>query len=268
MVIPFYNEEDNLRPLITELVRVLESLGRSFEVLLIDDGSTDGGLELASRLASRGFSLRVVRLSCHRGQSAALAAGFRFARGELVVTMDADLQNDPHDIPKLLECVENHDLVCGVRIDRQDNRVRRVSSRIANRVRERVLHDGVSDVGCSLKVIRSELLAALPLFEGMHRFLPALLQMQGARVIEVPVHHRRRQRGVSKYGIRNRLWRGVIDLLAVRWLQARYFKLDRAEEIESWKQYRSGWESVSSDKPCSSDASFSSGWSRSVRGKA
>jgi len=231
VVIPFHDERDNLEPLVRELLEVMEALGRSFEILLVDDASGDGGLELARRLAAGAPQLHLLHLARQRGQSAALAAGFAHARGELVVTLDADLQNDPRDLPALLELAADHDLVSGVRAKRRDSLLRRLSSRVANRVRDRVLHDGISDVGCSLKVMRAELLEGLPVFDGMHRFLPALLAMRGARTAEIAVNHRPRQHGVSKYGIRNRLWRGVLDLFGVRWLQARWLDVSRVEEI-------------------------------------
>lgn len=232
VVIPFFNEEPNLRELIAELIAVLDRIDGSCEVVLVDDGSTDGGWQLAVELSRNESRLRRGRLPRRQGQSAALAAGFAMARGRWLVTMDADCQNDPRDILEMLPYGEQCELVCGVRVDRHDSLLRKLSSRVANKVRGWFLGDGISDTGCSLKMMRRELVRRLPTFNGMHRFLPALLQLQGARVIEIPVHHRSRQHGRSKYGVHNRLWRGIIDLLAVRWLQARWVNPGTPRETE------------------------------------
>jgi len=173
--------------------------------------------EAARRLAP----VRTLRLARPEGQSAALAAGFQAARGEVLVTLDADGQNDPADIPRLLAALRSADVVSGVREHRADPALRLVASRIANGVRRGVLRDGVSDVGCSLKAYRAEFVRGLPLFRGAHRFLPALCRARGARVTEVPVAHRPRRHGVSKYGVRNRLWVGLCDLFGVLWLRSR-----------------------------------------------
>lgn len=234
LVIPVYNEAESLPALAAEIGSALEGLARPYEVLFVDDGSTDGSGRVLARLAAADRRIRVVRLARNQGQSPALAAGFRRARGEVVVTLDADLQNDPADIPRLLAELEadGADLVSGVRTPRHDSWLRRVSSRIANRVRDRVIHDGVTDVGCSLKAYRAELLRGLPEFNGMHRFLPALVQMQGGRVREIPVSHRPRRYGEAKYGIGNRLWRGLADLAGVRWLQRRWIDRRLEEEVD------------------------------------
>jgi glycosyltransferase involved in cell wall biosynthesis len=196
----------------------------------VDDGSTDGTAAALRRLAQADPRVRLLRLRQNAGQSAALDAGFRAARGAIVVTMDADLQNDPHDIPKLLAALPGHDAVCGWRVDRQDPWTKRVASRVANRVRDRVTRDGVHDTGCSLKVFRREALGRLRLYRGMHRFLPALLQMEGLLVAEVPVSHRPRRAGVSKYGNWQRLWTGLADLWAVRWMARRRLRYEVEEE--------------------------------------
>src|SRR4051794_924722 len=222
VVVPVFNEEESLPLLATELQDVLRALGRPCETIFVDDGSTDGSLEALRRLAQEDPELRIVRLPRNAGQSAALVAGFRAARGGIVVTLDADLQNDPADIPKLLDRLENFDVVCGVRTDRQDAWLRKVSSRIAAGVRNRLTHDPVADAGCTLRVYRAEFLRRIPLFTGMHRFLPTLLKLEGARITEAPVHHRPRRHGQSKYNIRNRIWRSLADLFAVRWMQKRW----------------------------------------------
>lgn len=234
IVVPFYNERDNLPILTDELVRMMDAAGETaFEVLLVDDCSDDGGLEAATELARSEPRLRLLRHLRNYGQSAALASGFAAARGGIVVTLDADLQNDPADVPRLLAALAECDAVSGVRAERHDSLLRRVSSRLANRVRSAVLHDGISDVGCSLKAYRADLLRELPLFNGMHRFLPALIALRGARIREIPVRHRPRRHGTSKYGVHNRLWRGLADLRGVRWLQKRSIGHRQVEEIDT-----------------------------------
>ncbi|HEY9422466.1 MAG TPA: glycosyltransferase family 2 protein [Thermoanaerobaculia bacterium] len=231
IVIPVYNEEENLPVLAAEIQGVMRDLGRPHEVIYVDDGSTDGTPEVLRRLAGLDPATRVIRQRRNSGQSAAMDAGFRFSRGAIVVTLDADLQNDPADIPRLLELMDRWDVVCGVRARRYDTWVRKASSRIANGVRNRVTHESVTDVGCTLKAYRTEFLRRIPMFTGMHRFLPTLLKMEGARVTEIPVNHRARLHGVPKYGIGNRLWRALADLFAVRWMQKRWIDRSISEEI-------------------------------------
>jgi len=259
VVIPVYNEEESLPILAAELQAVLAGLGRSSEILYVDDGSTDGSPGVLRRLAEEDPAVRVIRQRRNAGQSAALDAGFRFARGAVVVTLDADLQNDPADIPRLLERMDEFDVVSGVRTHRQDTWVRKASSRIANRVRNRLTHDNVTDVGCTLRACRAEHLRRVPLFTGMHRFLPTLLKMAGARTTEIPVNHRPRLHGQPKYTIGNRLWRALADLFAVRWMQKRWIDRRLSEEIDAWNTTPSGSSSDSSAKPSSSAASSSSG---------
>ncbi len=223
IVVPAFNEEESLPRLADEIRSALETTGLDWEVIFVDDGSRDGSTAVLRRLAGEDPRVRPFRLPENRGQSAALAVGFRQARGAVVVTLDADLQNDPADIPRVVEALDDGcDLVSGVRAKRRDTWLRRVSSRVANRVRDRVTHDSITDVGCSLKAYRARLLDDLPVFDGLHRFLPALVQMKGARVREIPVNHRPRRWGRSKYGLHNRLWRGIRDLFGVRWLQDRW----------------------------------------------
>jgi glycosyltransferase involved in cell wall biosynthesis len=230
VVIPAYNERTNVEPCYQELVDVLERHGQSFEVLFVDDGSTDGTDVALRELAAKDPRVRVLRFRRNAGQTAALHAGFQSARGAVVVTMDADLQNDPHDIPKLLAALPGRDAVCGWRVDRRDPWTKKIASRIANRVRDRFTRDGVHDTGCTLKAFRREAVQRLHLFRGMHRFLPALLQMEGLRVTEVPVSHRPRRSGVSKYGNWGRLWAGLADLFAVRWMARRRLEYEVEEE--------------------------------------
>jgi glycosyltransferase involved in cell wall biosynthesis len=222
VVIPLYQEAENVAPLLEELVPVLRSLGSPYEIVMIDDGSTDGTAARLDEQRAMEPRLRVLTFARNHGQSAALDAGFQAARGEIVITMDGDLQCDPAAIPTLLDHLETHDCVCGQRQQRRDTLVRRLSSRIANGIRNLLTGDRVRDTGSPLKVIRAEHLRRIPRFNGMHRFLPTLLRrIGGARVIEVPVPHRPRQAGRSKYGIGNRALRGLRDCFGVRWLRAR-----------------------------------------------
>jgi dolichol-phosphate mannosyltransferase len=261
IVIPVYNEEENLPILAAEIRTALAELGWSYEVLWVDDGSTDGSLLALAGLAVRDPRTRVIRLRRNAGQSAALAAGFRSAQGEIVVTLDADLQNDPEDIPRLLAEMERSgcDLVSGVRIRRRDDWVRRLSSRIANGVRNWATDEAVSDVGCSLKVYRAEYLRRVPMFTGMHRFLPTLVRLDGGRIQEMPVNHRPRLHGKTKYSIGNRLFRSLADLFAVRWMQRRWIDRRLTEEITDWTPSTYGSSSASSASPSSSAVSSSSG---------
>lgn len=232
VVVPAFEEEESLPVLAREIREALDAAGVSFELLLVDDGSGDRTLEVMLELARRDPAIRVLRQRPNQGQSAALAAGWRHARAPVVVTLDADLQNDPADVPRLLAALDDgYDVVSGVRVERRDSLVRRLSSRIANGVRNRLTGDAVTDVGCTLRACRTELLRDLPLFTGMHRFLPTLLRLQGGRVTEVPVRHRPRRYGRTKYGIHNRLWRGIADLMAVRWMQRRWIDRRTVEEL-------------------------------------
>lgn len=259
MVVPVYNEEENLPVLAEEIRAAMATVDRPYEVLLVDDGSTDTSPAVMARLAREDGRIRIVRQRRNHGQSAALDAGVRHARGGIVVTLDADLQNDPADIPRLLEKMDGADVVSGVRAKRRDTWVRRVSSKIANGIRNRVTHESVTDVGCTLRAMRIEYLRKIPVFNGMHRFLPTLLRMEGARVTEVPVNHRPRLHGQPKYNIRNRIFRALADLFGVRWMQSRWIDRGLAEEVDVWNTTPSGSPSGSSDRPSSSGVSSSSG---------
>lgn len=229
VVIPFRDEAPSLRILNAELAAVLDSFSFESEVIFVDDDSHDEGREIIVDLAAADDRLRLLSLTPHAGQSAALEAGFEAARGEIIATLDADLQNSPADLPRLIEALAEADCVCGVRADRQDSISKRIASRIANKIRRLVLADSVHDIGCSLRVMRASNLARITLFRGGHRFLPSLLAMRGARVIEVPVQHRARRYGASKYGIGRRLGVVWVDLLAVLWMKHR---IDRYEAKE------------------------------------
>ncbi len=221
VVIPFRDESPSLAALHAELARVLDALPFSAEILFVDDASRDDGPAVVARLAACDPRVRLLELSPHSGQSAALEAGFRAARGELVATLDADLQNDPADLPALLAALAEADCVCGVRQARRDRLSARIASRIANGVRRRILGDAISDIGCSLRVVRRGFLERLPMFRGAHRFLPVLLAQGGARVVERPVRHRPRRYGRSKYGVWMRLRVVWADLVGVAWLARR-----------------------------------------------
>ena len=228
IVLPVHNEEDNLEPLMQEIEQAVRPLARTFEVICVDDRSTDRSLAVLDRLCRTRPFLRVVRHRINSGESAGHATGFAHARGELVVTMDADQQNDPADIPALIAALApDVAAVCGVRRRREDDWVRRLSSRLANGYRNAVTGDRVSDAGCTFRVLRRAALGEVPVFNGMHRFLPTILRYQGYRVIELPVNHRPRTRGQSKYGVGNRLWRGLRDCMAMRWYRTRCVPGDR-----------------------------------------
>jgi dolichol-phosphate mannosyltransferase len=229
IVVPVYNEEESVVPLTSAITETLAALGVSYELLFVDDGSGDNTPQLLWDLAAKQTEVRVIRLRQNAGQSAALDAGFKEVRGRVVVTLDADLQNDPRDIPRLLQTLDDYDVICGIRQGRQDTWLRRLSSQIANGIRRHILHDDIVDVGCSLRVYRRHCLAAIKLYNGMHRFLPVLLQMEGFRIGQTPVRHHPRQHGQSKYNLRNRAWRALMDLLAVRWMQSRQLRYEIIE---------------------------------------
>lgn len=224
IVAPAFNERGNLTPLYERVAEVLGDHPR-WELVLVDDGSTDDTADVIRGLQREDRRVRGVFLERNCGQTCATKAGFDAARAPLIATLDADMQNDPGDLPLLLAALREHDAVVGYRVRRQDTFVRRVSSRIANAVRNRISGDDIRDTGCALKLFRAEAIRAIPLFEGMHRFLPTLLRFHGFSVIEHPVSHHPRQAGVSKYGVRNRAWRAFKDLLAVRWMRGRILPL-------------------------------------------
>jgi dolichol-phosphate mannosyltransferase len=220
IIIPVFNEEGNVSKLQTELEGILKDI--SYEIVFVDDGSQDRTVERIRR----GAQVRVLEFVKNSGQSAAIYAGLANAEGNLLVLMDGDLQNDPQDIPRLLAEIERgFDLVCGYRVNRKDNWLKRAQSVIANSVRSRFTKDGVRDTGCTLKAMRRECREALIPFYGMHRFIPALIKGQGYKITEIPVNHRRRESGVSKYNFGNRALRATIDMLGVRWLLARQLRI-------------------------------------------
>ena len=234
VVIPMKDERENIAPLSSQLLKFLgcreETQSAPFEILFVDDGSTDDSEGLFLDLVQAHPEIRVIGLDQNYGQTAAFDAGFCHAKGKLIATLDGDLQYDPADIEKLLPLIQDYDVVCGRRERRNDNLIRRWSSRVANGVRNAVIHDGIQDTGCSLKVFQRSVLDRIPLFTGMHRFFPAIAQMYGYSVTEVSVQHFPRVHGQSKYGVGNRLFASLYDLFAVRWMKGRCLTY-RAKEI-------------------------------------
>jgi glycosyltransferase involved in cell wall biosynthesis len=216
IIVPVFNEEESISILQTELSAALKDF--DYEIIFVDDGSVDGTAERIEAAPN----VRVIRFEKNAGQSAAIYSGLKAARGAISVLIDGDLQNDPADIPRLLaEIARGADLVCGYRAQRRDTRVKRLTSWIANAVRSRFTKDGVRDTGCTLKAMRRECVGALFPFKGMHRFIPALVKGAGYQVVEVPVNHRPRRFGQSKYGLGNRALRATVDMFGVRWLLSR-----------------------------------------------
>jgi dolichol-phosphate mannosyltransferase len=232
LVIPAYNEQEVVAELIRRVEGALRLTGDSFEVVIVDDGSTDATPRmLADAMRERPW-LRVIRMTRNGGQSAAFDAGFKAARGKIIATIDADLQNDPEEIPRLLPMLDGYDMITGWRRDRQDTKFRKVQTRIANRIRNWISDETIQDSASSLKVYKRHCLDGIHLFTGAHRFMPTLVKMRGFTVLETPVKHSRRFAGTAKYGFRNRAFRAFVDLLAVRWMKKRYLRYS-ATEVES-----------------------------------
>jgi glycosyltransferase involved in cell wall biosynthesis len=232
VVFPVYNEEENVPILLREIAAALDGKGWTYEIVAVDDGSKDDSLGVLRKLREQYPTLRVLALGKNTGQTAALEAAWHAARGRLVVSLDADLQNDPADIPALVRKLEesNADMVAGVRVNRRDTWSRRMQSKIGNGVRNWITGDQITDTGCSLKLVKREAIDRVRLFTGMHRFLPTLIRYAGYKVVELPVNHRSRQFGVSKYGAMNRAFRGLADCFAVRWMGRRMLRYDVREE--------------------------------------
>ena len=231
VVVPVYNEEENLPVLIPQLMEVLGGLGKSYELIFVDDGSSDRSREIIKEMATRHQRIRLLGFKRNCGETAAGAAGLKEARGKVVITIDADLQNDPEDIPRMLEYLKDYDMVTGWRQKRDDPWIKLVSSRIANAVRNRLSGETIRDSGCTFRAYKRECLQNLKLYKGMHRFMPTLVKMEGFRVIEIPIAHHPRKFGASKYTTWNRMWRAFADLLVVKWMKNRHIRYEIEERI-------------------------------------
>ena len=223
LVVPFYNEEENIVPLAERVEAVFAGLpDYDYECLFVNDGSKDGTRAALERLQAANPRMRPLHLVKNSGQSAALLAGMRRAKGEYVLMLDGDLQNDPCDFPKMLALLKDYDCVCGYRAKRNDTWFRKLSSKVANRVRNAILQDGIRDSGCGSKGFRRKCIAHFIPFNGQHRFFAVMVRKAGFSIAEMEVTHHARVHGVSKYGLNNRLWRGIYDLIGVGWLRKRY----------------------------------------------
>ena len=234
LVIPCYNERDNLRPLVAAIRATVDPLKLPYEILITDDCSQDKSWEILKELAAGDPRIRALRFATNSGQSAALWAGLKAARGQYLFTLDADLQNDPKDLPKFLEALKQFDCVCGTRVEmrgRGDNFMRVASSRIANWVRNKLSGENISDAGCCYRAFKRECIENLKFFNGMHRFLPTLFKIEGFTVTEIAVNHNPRFAGQTHYGVWNRLFASFYDLLAVRWMKKRMFRYQVAERV-------------------------------------
>lgn len=233
-VIPCHNEAGNLRPLVAAIHETMKSSGESYEIVVTDDFSSDDSWKLLIEMAAADSRIRAQRFAFNCGQSAALWAGMKAARGKSIVTLDADLQNDPKDALKLLAALKSFDCACGTRVEARaqgDNFIRIASSRIANWVRNKLSGENITDAGCCYRAFKRECVADLKFFKGMHRFLPTLFKIEGFTVTEVSIGHNPRASGQTHYGVWNRLFASFYDLLAVRWMKKRMFKYKIAEKI-------------------------------------
>ncbi|MEW6377534.1 MAG: glycosyltransferase family 2 protein [Thermodesulfobacteriota bacterium] len=231
VIVPVYNEEENLPILIPQIAEVTESLGRTFEIIFIDDGSIDGSRKIIKEMASKYPQILMLGFKKNCGETAASAAGLKKAKGKVIITIDADLQNDPKDIPRMLEYLEEYDMATGWRKRREDSLVKQVTSKIANGIRNWLSEEAIRDSGCTFRAYKRECLQEIKLYKGMHRFMPTLVKMEGYRVIEVPIAHHPRRFGSSKYTTWNRMWSAFIDLLAVKWMKSRHICYEIEERI-------------------------------------
>jgi glycosyltransferase involved in cell wall biosynthesis len=232
VVVPVYNEEKNLPILILQLAEVLNRLRKAYEMVFVDDGSTDGSRKILKEMTLEYPQIRILGFKKNCGETAAGAAGIKESRGEIVITIDADLQNDPRDIPTMLEYLkEEYDMVTGWRQKRDDSWVKQITSKIANKIRNGLSGESIQDSGCTFRAYKRECLQDLKLYKGMHRFMPTLVKMEGFRVIEIPIAHHPRRFGESKYNTWNRMWRAFVDLLAVKWMKSRSIHYEIEERI-------------------------------------
>lgn len=234
LVVPCYNEEGNLQALADAITAALDPLSISYEVVITDDASTDSSWTLLKKIAATDPRFRIQRFKDNGGESAASWAGMKAARGRYIITLDADLQNDPRDVPKFLQELDQYDCVCGTRVatrGKGDNFVRIASSHIANWVRNKLSNENISDAGCTYRAFRRECLTNIKFFKGAHRFLPTLIKMEGFQVTEIPVTNNPRFSGQSHYGVWNRLFKSFYDLLAVRWMKKRMIRYEIVEKL-------------------------------------
>jgi glycosyltransferase involved in cell wall biosynthesis len=233
LVVPAYNEQEVVPELLRRVEAALNQLQKPFEVIIVDDGSTDQTSKLLSEAMATRPWLRVLRMAKNGGQSAAFDAGFKAARGKFIATIDADLQNDPEEIPRLLPMLEQCDMVTGWRQKRSDSAFRRFQTRAANRIRNWISEETIQDSASSLKLYKRQCLEGIFLFNGAHRFMPTLVKMRGFTVLETPVKHSPRFAGTAKYGFRNRALRAFLDLLAVRWMKKRFLRYTVTEVADN-----------------------------------
>ena len=231
IIIPTKNERDNIQPLVREIASTMQSLNKEYEIIFVDDGSKDGSLDEMIKMKKEFPQIRILKFDKNYGQTSALDAGIRNAKGEIISMLDGDMQNDANDILKLLDELKDCDMVVGIRQKRQDNIIKKISSKIANSVRNKLTNDDIIDTGCPLKVFKKECFNKVKLFTGLHRFLPTLVKLEGYTVKQVPVRHLPRLRGKTKYNIRNRLFKSLRDLFAVRWMQRRYLHYKIEKEL-------------------------------------
>ena len=231
VIVPVYNEEDNVLPMAREVSDAMKNSGRSYELVFVDDASTDGTWKRIEEARRQFPNVRGLRHAMNSGQSAALWTGIQASTSDIIATLDGDLQNDPADIPQMLPSLAKADFVCGVRAKRRDTFVRRSSSKIARWARRSALKVDFCDTGCAMRVFKRSALTGVFPFNGFHRFLPVLVHGNGVSTLEVPVNHRSRVAGVSKYGVWNRVWRGIYDLIALSWFQKRRLRPVKFSEL-------------------------------------
>ncbi|MCA1927925.1 MAG: glycosyltransferase family 2 protein [Calditerrivibrio sp.] len=234
VVLPVYNEEGNIESLYREITKVIEQLGYDYEILFIDDCSKDTSLDIIKQIHKNDPHVKYISFEKNSGQSAALYVGFQNASGDTIITLDADLQNDPNDIPMMLEYYKEYDIVNGWRKNRQDTLSKKIASKIGNGIRNWFTKETIKDTGCALKIMNAEILKKVKGFKGFHRFIPTLMRLEGAKVVEVPVNHRNRFSGVSKYNNIKRGINGLYDLIGVRWTISRHIKpIIKEKKIEN-----------------------------------
>jgi dolichol-phosphate mannosyltransferase len=231
VIVPVYNEEDNVLPMAREVSEAMKNSGRSYELVFVDDASSDGSWKKIEEARREFPHVRGLRHAVNSGQSAALWTGIQASSSDIIATLDGDLQNDPADIPQMLPSLAKADFVCGVRAKRRDSFVRRHSSKIARWARRSALKVDFCDTGCAMRVFKRSALTGVFPFNGFHRFLPVLVHGNGVTTLEVPVNHRQRVAGVSKYGVWNRVWRGIYDLIALSWFQKRRLRPVKFSEL-------------------------------------